>query len=181
MASGGYVLDASALLCLIFQEPGAVRLEACLPGARMGAANLAEVIGKLVDLGVDGAATAREIAELDFEIVPLDRRQTEAAGCLHATTRGIGPPLGDRCCLALAETLDATALTTDRAWAGVPGPIAVDACPLNADARSGRRSGTARWRYDRRVPDAERQTGAVSGFNGTWCRAVSVWTMIQAQ
>ena len=126
MASGGYVLDASALLCLIFQEPGAGRVEACLPGARMGAANLAEVIGKLVDLGVDGEAAAREIAELDLEIVPLDRRQAETAGCLRMTTRGIGLSLGDRCCLALAGTLDATALTTDRAWTGVPGAIAVE-------------------------------------------------------
>lgn len=126
MASGGYVLDASALLCLIFQEPGAERVGACLPGARMGAANLAEVIGKLVDLGVDGDAAAREIAELDLEIVPLDRGQAEAAGCLRATTRGIGLSLGDRCCLALAGTLDAIALTTDRAWTGVPKPIAVE-------------------------------------------------------
>ena len=126
MASGGYVLDASALLCLIFQEPGAGRVEACLPGARIGAVNLAEVIGKLIDLGVDGAAAARELAELDLEIVPLDRRQAETAGYLRATTRGLGLSLGDRCCLALAATLDAAALTTDRAWTGVAKDIAVE-------------------------------------------------------
>lgn len=66
MSSGGYVLDASVLLCLIFQEPGAERIEACLPGTRMGAANLPEVVGKLIDLGIDGEAAAREIAELDL-------------------------------------------------------------------------------------------------------------------
>lgn len=126
MPSGGYVLDASALLCLIFQERGAERVEACLPGARMGAANLAEVVGKLIDLGVDGKAAAQKIAELDLEIVPLDRRQAETAGHLRATTRGLGLSLGDRCCLALAETLDVTALTADRAWTGAPKHIAVE-------------------------------------------------------
>jgi len=126
MPSGDFVLDASALLCLIFQEPGADRVEACLPGARMGAANLAEVIGKLIDLGVDGEAVAQELAELDLEIVPLDRRHAETAGYLRATTRGLGLSLGDRCCLALTEMLDATALTTDRAWTGVPKHIAVE-------------------------------------------------------
>jgi ribonuclease VapC len=126
MPSGDFVLDASALLCLIFQEPGADRVEACLPGARMGAANLAEVIGKLIDLGFDGEAVAQELAELDLEIVPLDSRQAETAGYLRATTRGLGLSLGDRCCLALTEMLDATALTTDRAWTGVPKHIAVE-------------------------------------------------------
>lgn len=117
MREGGYVLDASALLCLFFQEPGAERVEARLAGARIGAANLAEVIGKLVDRGVDGAAVAAEIAELDLEVVPLDRAQAEAAGALRATTRALGLSLGDRCCLALAAALGATAVTTDRAWA----------------------------------------------------------------
>jgi hypothetical protein len=52
------VLDASALLCLFFDEPGADRVEAFLAGARVGAANLAEVTAKLVDRGVDGEAIA---------------------------------------------------------------------------------------------------------------------------
>src|SRR3954464_12961302 len=100
MPSGDFVLDASALLCLIFQEPGADRVEACLPGARMGAANLAEVIGKLIDLGVDDEAVAQELAALNLEIVPPTPRQAETAGHLRATTRGLGLSLGNRCCLA---------------------------------------------------------------------------------
>lgn len=126
MAEGGYVLDASALLCLFFQEPGAERVEAVLAGARVGAANLAEVIAKLVDRGVDGEQVATEIAELDLEVVPLDRGQAEAAGLLRAATRRSGLSLGDRCCLALAQKLGATAVTTDRAWAGLGAGIAVE-------------------------------------------------------
>ena len=177
------VFDSSALLALIFDEAGATKVEALLAGDDnvVGAANLLEVLAKLVDQGMSDAEVEAVLEGLAIRVEPLSQAQALAAGRLRRQTRALGLSLGDRCCLALAETLDATDLTTDRAWAGVPGPIAVDACPLNADARSGRRSGTARWRHDRRVPDAERQTGAVSGFNGTWCRAVSVWTMILAQ
>jgi ribonuclease VapC len=121
MAEAGYVLDASALLCLFFEEPGADRVEVVLRGARVSAANMAEVVAMLVDKGADGAAIVAEMAELDLEVVPLDRLQAEAAGLLRAATRGAGLSLGDRCCLALARKLGATAVTTDRAWLDLGG------------------------------------------------------------
>jgi ribonuclease VapC len=120
------VLDASALLCVFFNEPGAERVEALLAGARIGAPNLAEVIAKLVDRGVDGEAISTDLAELDLEVVPLDRAQAEAAGLLRAATRRAGLSLGDRCCLALTEALGATAVTTDHAWAGLGAGIPVE-------------------------------------------------------
>lgn len=126
MSEGGYVLDASALLCLLFREPGAERVEALMPGARVSAANLAEVIAKLVDRGIDEPAIVAELAELDLEIVPLDRAQAEASGLLRAVTRAAGLSLGDRCCLALARQLGATAVTTDRAWAGLQAGVAIE-------------------------------------------------------
>lgn len=126
MAESGYVLDASALLCLLFGEPGADRVEAILPGARIGAANLAEVIAKLADRGADVDAVARDLSELDLEIVPLDRMQAELAGRLKVDTRRAGLSLGDRCCLALAATTGATALTADRAWDGLLNDVAVE-------------------------------------------------------
>ena len=46
------VLDASAVLALVQDEPGAEAVAAALPGSRLGAANLAEIIGKLVDAGI---------------------------------------------------------------------------------------------------------------------------------
>lgn len=126
MSEGGYVLDASALLCLLFREPGAERVEALMPGARVSAANLAEVIAKLVDRGIDEPAIVADLAELDLEIVPLDRAQAEASGLLRAVTRAAGLSLGDRCCLALARQLGATAVTTDRAWAGLQAGVAIE-------------------------------------------------------
>ena len=54
MSRAGHILDASALLCLLFGEPGADRVERALPDAFISAANLAEVLSKLVDRGLDG-------------------------------------------------------------------------------------------------------------------------------
>jgi ribonuclease VapC len=112
----GYVLDASALLCLLFDEPGADRVEAVLYGACISAANYAEVIGKLVDRGQAPEEAVADLRELDLDVVPFDRAHGEAAGALRATTREAGLSLGDRACLALAASREAVAVTTDRAW-----------------------------------------------------------------
>lgn len=126
MGERRYALDASALLCLFFREPGAERVEAVLGKACISAANFAEVIAKLVDRGVDGHAIVTDIAELDLDVVPFDRVQAEAAGLLREMTRAAGLSLGDRCCLALAQQVGATAMTTDRAWEGLGGGIAIE-------------------------------------------------------
>ena len=126
MADPAHVLDASALLCLLFEEPGAERVEAALGSACIGAVNLAEVVGKLVDRGVAPGEAVADLRGIDLEVIDFDRAQAEAAGTLRAATRAAGLSLGDRACLALAETLGATALTTDRPWAGLDCGVAVE-------------------------------------------------------
>ena len=114
-----YVLDASALLCLLFDEPGADRVESVLHGAVISAANYAEVIGKLIDKGHSPEEAVADLAELDLDVVPLDRGQSERVGQLRQSTRQAGLSLGDRACLALAAKSGRIALTSDRAWAGI--------------------------------------------------------------
>lgn len=121
-----HVLDASALLCLLFEEPGHERVEAALGSACIAAANLAEVVGKLVDRGVPPDEAVADLREVDIEVIPMDRAQAEAAGALRAATRVAGLSLGDRACLALAQALGATALTTDRPWAALNCGVAVE-------------------------------------------------------
>lgn len=114
-----HVLDASAVLCLLFDEPGAAEVEACLAGSKLSAVNYHEVIAKLVDRGVPVEEVLDDLGALDVEIVPVDQRQAEIAGMMRAETRKAGLSLGDRTCLALARALEATAVTADRAWADV--------------------------------------------------------------
>lgn len=53
------VLDASAVLALIHDEPGADLVASGLNSACLGAANLAEVIGKLVDADLEVSRVRR--------------------------------------------------------------------------------------------------------------------------
>lgn len=114
-----YVLDASALLCLFYGEPGATRVEAVLDRAAMTAANFAEVIAKLADRGVLDNNLAQDLAELDLEICPDDRPLAEAAGRIGAGPERSGLAIADRLCLALGARRGATVLTCDQGWARI--------------------------------------------------------------
>jgi ribonuclease VapC len=110
------VLDASALLALIHGEDGAERVEPCIPGARLSAVNLAEVVGKLADAGMPEDEIRAALTGLGLRIVHFDEALAYATGLLRSATRSSGLSLGDRACLALAHATGLPALTADRAW-----------------------------------------------------------------
>lgn len=116
MSKISYVLDASALLALLFGEPGAERVEVLLHTASISAANWSEVVAKLIDKGLPADEAVHDLSELDVVVVPVSREHAELAGTLRATTRSAGLSLGDRLSLALAVQMNATVLTSDRAW-----------------------------------------------------------------
>ncbi len=120
------VLDASAVLALVHDEPGAQEVGSRLPGARLGTANLAEVVGKLVDVSVDVARVRRLLAAAGVTIEPLTEADAELAGALRAVAGGRALSLGDRCCLALTlRSRPALVLTSDRAWVDLDLPLHV--------------------------------------------------------
>lgn len=114
------VLDASAILALLNDEPGAEAVQAVLDSAVVGAVNLSEVVAKLADSGVPEGTIREALDELELRVVPFDQVQAYAAGFLRPATRSAGLSLGDRACLSLAERLGAPALTTDRRWSDLP-------------------------------------------------------------
>ena len=111
------VLDASALLALIAEEPGASAVQDALPSSLMSTVNLAETLARVVDFGGDVSGLASQVQELGVVIIDFDVRQAEEAARLRAATRSHGLSLGDRACLALAVTRASPVLTADRAWA----------------------------------------------------------------
>jgi ribonuclease VapC len=121
-----YVLDASAVLCLLQEEKGAERVAEALPAAIIGAVNYSEVVGKLVETGIDEATVDSLIDKLQLKVIPFDRAQARLAGSLRAATRKLGLSLGDRACLALAAAEGATALTCERIWAKFKAPCKVE-------------------------------------------------------
>jgi ribonuclease VapC len=125
--SESYVLDASAVLCLLQEEKGAERVAEALPDAMIGAVNYSEVVAKLVEAGLDEATVDSLIDKLQLKVIPSDRIQARHAGSLRATTRKLGLSLGDRACLTLAAAESATALTCERIWTKFEAPCRVEA------------------------------------------------------
>jgi ribonuclease VapC len=117
--AAGFVLDASALICLLQGEHGADRVEAILDDAVISAVNLSEVIAKIVERGGTAEFAAAMLDPLRLDIVAFDEAQAIEAGRLRAVTRSSGLSFGDRACLALATVRGYTAVTADRAWAGL--------------------------------------------------------------
>lgn len=110
------VLDASAVLCLLFSEKGAEKVEARLGDASISVVNYTEVLSKLVDRGLDADEAIRDLSDLDITVLPVGQEVAEGAARLRSLSKEAGLSLGDRFCLALARSLGVPALTTDRAW-----------------------------------------------------------------
>lgn len=113
------VLDASAVLAVYFDEPGAEQVLRVLPDALLSAVNYTEVIGKCLDRGESLDRAVRKLAALGFHIVAHDASLARRAGEMRALTKRLGLSLADRACLALAEREKVPVLTADKSWAKV--------------------------------------------------------------
>ena len=111
------VLDASALLALLQQEPGAETVETLLEEAVISSVNWSEVVHKSLDRGVELDNLREDLEALGLNIAPFDVEDAEVAAALRRGTAELGLSLADRACLALASRLSIPALTTDSAWA----------------------------------------------------------------
>ncbi len=113
-----WVLDTSAVLAYFWNEPGADRVTNVLEGGDhvISAVNLSELVSKFVDHGVPDEEIPHLIAGLELVVQEHDAALAQETGKLRRKTRQLGLSLGDRACLALAQRLDAIAITTDRPW-----------------------------------------------------------------
>jgi ribonuclease VapC len=119
------VLDASALLALLRQEPGAEKVREVLSDAAMSAVNLAEVASYLARNGATLAEVAEALFPLPIERIPFGDEDAYDTAMLVTATRAAGLSLGDRACLALAKRLSLPALTADRSWSSVASAVGV--------------------------------------------------------
>lgn len=115
MSDPPLVLDASAVLVLLQEEPGADEAEGLLDGALMSCVNLAEVLQKAEQHGVETEGLEYDLEALGIEFRDFDLAMARPTA--KAWLPGSGLSLGDRACLALAERVGGTALTTDGRWA----------------------------------------------------------------
>lgn len=120
------MLDASAVLALVHGEPGHELVAEQIDGAILGAVNLAEVIGKLLDADVDVRRVRELLQAAGATIEPVTAADAELAGALRGVEGGRTLSIADRCCLALTIRAEPPeVLTADRAWAELDLPIRV--------------------------------------------------------
>jgi ribonuclease VapC len=113
------VLDSSAVLAMLWNEPGADAVNNQLEGAMISAVNMAEVTTKMLDGRFTEDETRFALDQMKLDVIPFDSIQAFTCGQLRAPTRNKGLSLGDRACLALAMLKNTTILTTDRIWADI--------------------------------------------------------------
>ena len=111
------VLDASALLSLVFRERGAdVVVEALKAGTQMSAVNAAQVESHLHREGWTALNISILFRELPISILPFDLSSAMVCGRYRTETDHLDLGLGERACLTTAFLQAGTSLTADRAW-----------------------------------------------------------------
>jgi ribonuclease VapC len=120
------VLDSSALLAMLFFEPGCERVAELVPQSCMSTVNLAEVLGRLARDGLALDEVRDQIERMGIAWIGFDREMAIATAGLLLPTARWGLSLGDRACLALARLRNLPAVTADRAWANVDLDIPIE-------------------------------------------------------
>lgn len=110
-------IDASALLALLFDEPGAERVaDQIAAGAAISTVNLSEVATVLVRHAQSPETVLAPVRQ-QLAVEPFSDADAIAAAVLYPKTASAGLSLGDRACLALAQRLGAAAVTAEHTWA----------------------------------------------------------------
>jgi PIN domain nuclease of toxin-antitoxin system len=110
------VLDASALLALLRDEPGAAKVAEHIAEARISSVNYAEVVSHFIHAGMPAEQVDAMLSPLPLTVVEADLALATIAGRLRSVTAEAGLSLGDRFCLALARRDGLPALTADKQW-----------------------------------------------------------------
>lgn len=121
----GVVLDTSALLALLLEEPGSQKVEAVLAKSVLGAVNQAELYSYYARLGASEADVRLMLRPLALKVLPADGELAIEAGMLRSVTADAGLSLGDRFCLALGKREQLDVWTADRAWKDVAKAVGV--------------------------------------------------------
>jgi PIN domain nuclease of toxin-antitoxin system len=112
------VLDASAVLALLNDEPGGEEVAKTLENAHciLSSVNLAETASRLADRGMPAEAIKAVVQSLPLAVMEFSAAQAFICGTLRPKARTLGLSLGDRACLATGMDLQAPVLMADRAW-----------------------------------------------------------------
>lgn len=119
------VLDASAFLAYLRDEPGAEIVEnALIDGCYISIINWVEVLSKVVDLGESPEEIIKRLRdegllENSLEIIACNEEDAITIAKFRPLSKSAGLSLGDRACLALGKRLNLPVLTADKVWSSL--------------------------------------------------------------
>lgn len=120
------VLDSSAALAFLFDEPGSAQVATVVGASLMSTVNLAETLAVVERQRREPGSVLQLLRDLGLVFVPFDEDLAEHTARLEGVTRDLGISLGNRACLALAMRTDRPALTADRAWSRLQLPVRIE-------------------------------------------------------
>jgi PIN domain nuclease of toxin-antitoxin system len=109
-------LDTSAVLALLFGEPGADKAIARGRDGVLSTISYSEAVAKSLDRKVPMETIAHYLAGLKLSLVPFDEDHALIAAALRPLTRHLNFSFADRVCLATASMHKLPVLTADRDW-----------------------------------------------------------------
>jgi ribonuclease VapC len=113
---GAELLDASAVLAWLQNEPGVDQVDAVIERSSIGAANWSEVLQKAWQHGRDGDEVAALLVALGLEVETVTPEIAIEAARMWPQCPDLS--LADRLCLAAGKMRGATVWTADRTWVG---------------------------------------------------------------
>jgi len=121
------VLDASAVLALLFREPGESVVAGYIQRTEtlISLVNVTEILSKQQDLGISTEEALPLLELLGIQFCDFELKAVVQAAKLSQKTKMFGLSLGDRACLALGILHDCPVLTGDRIWSQLNLGIAI--------------------------------------------------------
>jgi ribonuclease VapC len=119
------VLDASAFLAYLRDEPGAEIVEnSLIDGCYISIINWVEVLSKIIDLGESPDEIIKQLRdegllENSLEIIACSEEDAITIAKFRPLTKSAGLSLGDRACLALGKRFNLPVLTADKVWSSL--------------------------------------------------------------
>ena len=114
--SGRVVLDASALIAFLADEPGADEVSGLLTRSLMSVVNLAEVLQWGIRQGETIDTLPSSLRRAGLQFLDFDPEQAVQVANLWSIGRSVGLSLGDRACLGLARKLGLPTITCKGDW-----------------------------------------------------------------
>jgi PIN domain nuclease of toxin-antitoxin system len=111
-----FLLDASAVLALLQNEPGSEQVKVALPRSAITSVNACEVLGVLIRAGCSPVEATTIFDNLSIPVLEFTYPHARSAASLFLLKLSRPLSLGDRACLGAAVESRKRVLTAERSW-----------------------------------------------------------------